>query len=358
MEAQWPANETSRIAALHDYDILDSPAEQSFDDLARLAALICDMPIALISFVDGDRQWFKAKVGLEFSQTPRSQSLCAHAILAPDAVLVRQDLSMDARFAGMSTVVSEPNVRFYAGAPMVTGAGYALGTVCVMDRVPRTLTPEMEDALQALSRQATALLELRRTQARLKKTTTDLAEQQYLLDDCRARIEELHVAQRDQSVTDALTGLKNRKAFDAVMNEQSSRTERSHSPLALAIVDVDHFKAFNDQHGRAMGDEALQQVALVLASHARTYDYVARYGGDEFALVLPDTSLDAALIVAERVRKAVHELQWDQMPLTISVGVATTTTAHDSMTVVERAAGALAQCKRDGRNCVVLAKTP
>jgi diguanylate cyclase (GGDEF)-like protein len=228
--------------------------------------------------------------------------------------------------------------------------------VCVMDRVPRTITPEMEDALQAISRQATALLELRRTQTRLKKTTNDLAEQTYLLDDCRARIEELHVAQRDQSVTDALTGLKNRKAFDAVMNEQSSRTERSHSPLALAIVDIDHFKKFNDEHGRAMGDEALQQVALVLASHARTYDYVARYGGDEFALVLPDTSLEASMVVAERVRKAVQDLQWDQMPLTISVGVATTTTAQDSMTVVERAAGALAQCKRDGRNCVVLAK--
>lgn len=354
MDAQFPPNEAQRLVALHEFDVLDSSAEQSFDDITRLASQICDVPIALVTFVDGDRQWFKSKVGLEFSQTSRDQSICARAILSPTSVTELQDLTRDAQFAGASMVMEEPSIRFYAGAPIVTAAGYALGTVCVMDKVPRTLDPAMTAALKALARQVGSLLELRRTVAQLKKNREQLTDRQEQLEKYQRQLEAMNMVLVEQSATDPLTGLKNRRAFDRIMNEQSSRTERSHAPLALALVDVDFFKSFNDEFGHVAGDEALQQVALVLQSHARTYDYVARYGGEEFALVLPDTSSEAAMVVAQRVRKAVQDFNWSLRPITISVGVATTTTTQGSMTIVERADKALYQAKGNGRNCVVL----
>ena len=353
MRAALPHNETDRLVALRAFDVLDSGNESTFDDIARLAAYICDMPIALISLVDSERQWFKSKVGLEFSQTSRDQSLCSHAILSPDVVMEISDASRDQRFAEFPMINSEPNIRFYAGAPIVTPAGYAMGTVCVMDRVPRELEPAMREALQMLSRQVVALLDMRRAMAGLRKTTDDLLDRQMQLERYQQRLEQMNQVLVAQTTLDPLTGVENRRAFDHIMNEQSSRPERSHSPLALAIIDMDNFKVVNDDLGHVVGDQALQQVARILQAHARTYDHVTRYGGDEFALILPDTPIDAAMVVAQRVRKAVHDFTWPHKPLTISVGVATTSTEQGSMNIVERADRALYQAKRNGRNCVV-----
>jgi diguanylate cyclase (GGDEF)-like protein len=218
------------------------------------------------------------------------------------------------------------------------------------------LEPHMVEALKALARQVGVLLELRRTVRKLKHASDELADRQAQLQNYQQQLEAMNLVLTEQSDTDPLTGLKNRRAFDRIMNEQSSRIERSHVPLALAIVDVDNFKSFNDEFGHVAGDEALQQVALVLQSHARTYDYVARYGGEEFAVVLPDTPPDAALVVAQRVCDAVQSFKWDRRPMTISVGVAATTTAQGSMDIVERADRALYEAKRKGRNRVVLVK--
>jgi anti-sigma regulatory factor (Ser/Thr protein kinase) len=152
--------ETERIASLHRYRILDSNPEQAFDDLALLASYVCQTPIALISLVDTDRQWFKSHVGISASETSRSISMCAHAIEQTGLYIV-PDATTDEKFRDNPFVTGEPNIRFYAGAPLVTPDGHALGTLCVLDRVPRTLTPEQREALDALRRQVQAQLELR-----------------------------------------------------------------------------------------------------------------------------------------------------------------------------------------------------
>ncbi len=162
-----PANEPARQDALNAYGILDTLAEQAYDDITLLASAICQTPIAVISLVDKERQWFLSKVGLTASETPREQAFCAHAIMDPGKVMVVPDARNDARFVNNPLVTGDPRIRFYAGAPLVTKDGHALGTVCVIDSKPRDLTAEQLAALQALSRQAVALLDRRRIETEL-----------------------------------------------------------------------------------------------------------------------------------------------------------------------------------------------
>jgi GAF domain-containing protein len=173
-----PANEHQRLTALRGYEILDTEPEAAFDDLTFLASYICQTPIALISLIDADRQWFKSKVGVSVTETSRDIAFCASAILQPDVFIV-PDATEDERFADNPLVVSEPRIRFYAGAALMT-EGQALGTLCVIDRVPRTLSPEQLAGLQALSRQVQAQFELRRNLKRLGESlaSRDRAEQE------------------------------------------------------------------------------------------------------------------------------------------------------------------------------------
>ena len=168
MKAPHPDSEAHRLAILHDYHVLDSLPEQAFDDLTLLAAQICQTPIALISLIDEDRQWFKSKIGLSASETSRDVAFCAHAILNPDEITEVRDAQRDPRFADNPLVTAEPHIRFYAGAPLVSPDGLALGTLCAIDQVPRELSDEQKVALRALSRTVVALLESRRT-ARLRE---------------------------------------------------------------------------------------------------------------------------------------------------------------------------------------------
>ena len=166
--AESPENDASRVQALRDLQILDTLPEQGYDDLALLASRICGTPIALISLVDGDRQWVKAKVGLDVSEIPRNLAFCGHAILEPNQVFIVHDAQADDRFAANPLVTDGPRVRAYAGAPIVMRSGEVLGTVCVIDTSPRTLTAEQAYALQALARQAAGQFELRRANLRLE----------------------------------------------------------------------------------------------------------------------------------------------------------------------------------------------
>jgi diguanylate cyclase (GGDEF)-like protein len=322
MNAPLPSNEEARLRALHQYAILDTLEEQAYDDITLLASHICNTPIAVISLVDSDRQWFKSRVGLESLQTPREHAFCAHAILAPSEVMVIGDARGDLRFADNPLVTAAPDIRFYAGAPLVAPDGQALGTLCVIDRTPRQLDPAKIEALRALSRQVMAQLELRRVVAELEA----------------------------KGNTDGLTGIKNRRALDARLEEERERSARTGIPYSFLLIDVDKFKPYNDQFGHVAGDEALRRVAALLQGSARPYDFVGRYGGEEFGMVLPNTDMEGAIHVAERVRRTVEAADWAHRPVAISVGGATAAPGQGVKSVIEQADQALYRAKSAGRN--------
>jgi len=155
-----PSDEEARLRKLESLEILDSSPEAMFDDIARIASVVADTPIALISLVDGKRQWFKARVGLEVTETPRDVAFCSWAILG-DEIFEVGDALKDERFSDNPLVLGEPEIRFYAGAPLRTSSGEGIGSVCVIDSKPRALDERQKEALRALSRIAVALMELR-----------------------------------------------------------------------------------------------------------------------------------------------------------------------------------------------------
>ena len=186
MKPPKPKNEKKRLEILWQYDVLDTVPEQVFDDLTELAAHICEAPIAMITLVDEDRQWFKSKLGITATETSRDVSFCGHAILQNKLFIV-PDAARDARFADNPLVKNDPKIRFYAGAPLVTHDGHAMGTLCVIDKVARTLRPDQKRALEILSRHVMTQLELRRHANELARANE---ERENILSDLReARVE-------------------------------------------------------------------------------------------------------------------------------------------------------------------------
>lgn len=325
--ALLPPNEEERLQVLESYGILDTEEEQAYDDLTHLATALCQTPTAMMTLIDRDRQWVKSRVNWERRQNPRDVSFCAHTILRPGKLMLVPDLAKDPRFVANPMVTGEPKARFYAGVPLVTREGTALGALCVIDRRPRTLTEEQSRALESLARQVVAQLELRVQVAELEK----------------------------QSLTDPLTGVWNRRAFYRLLRNEWARHTRSGQPLALLMVDIDHFKQVNDTYGHPGGDAVLQEVAETLAASIRPSDTLFRYGGEEFCCVLTGCDLETAVGIAERARAAVAGAPRGGVAVTVSVGAAAALAGAGMTTnlLVGKADEALYAAKEAGRNRVV-----
>ncbi|MBD2507410.1 sensor domain-containing diguanylate cyclase [Nostoc muscorum FACHB-395] len=270
-------NEAERLKALTDYNILDTLPEQAFDDLTAIAAYVCKTPIALISLVDADRQWFKSNIGLKVRETPRESAFCSHAILQPENILVVPNAIKDARFANNPLVKSNSKIRFYAGVPLVTPNGFPIGTLCVMDTVPRQLSYQQLDALRRLTRQAIAQMEL--------------------IQEIRNR-KQSEIEGRQLSLTDDLTGLHNRRGFFVMAEQELKIAHRMRLLCWVIFIDLDGLKQINDTLGHDMGDALIVDAGQLLKQSFRNSDIVARLGGDEFIVFISSYFKDADSIQA------------------------------------------------------------
>ena len=260
--AAIPENEGTRVDTLYDLKILDTEPEERFDRLTRLARRLFQVPIALVSLVDENRQWFKSGEGMSAPQTSRDISFCAHAILGEDIFLV-PDTTLDARFDDNPLVVEDPKIRFYAGCPLKAPNGSKLGTLCLMDRLPREFSEEDKAVLRDL---------------------TSMAEQE--------------LATLQLATTDELTMLSNRRGFESLSRHALELSRRFEKPAALLYFGLDQFKQISDRLGHAEGDYALKSFAQLLRLTFRESDVLGRLGGDEFAVFMTNvsnTELDNAL---------------------------------------------------------------
>ena len=347
-----PANEAERLAALQRYRILDTPREDEFDDLVTIARAICGTPMGAVTLIDSERQWFKSLQGLEGEQTPRDEAFCAHAILQPTRLTVVEDARQDARFCGNPSVTADPFIRFYAGAPLLSSDGYALGTLCVFDSRPGQLAVTQAEALQALSRQVGRMLEMRGLRRRIDHHQDEHDWYEARLAEYYVQLEQQNLELSEQTRTDPLTGLPNRRALSAALAGAIERGAAA--PPAVAIVDIDHFKQVNDIHGHTEGDRVLVELAGVLRAQFAGSGMAARYGGEEFVILLPDTPLAQAELQCQYLREAVALLPMG-LPVTISLGLAAHRPGESAQETLRRADAALYQAKAQGRDRVVVA---
>jgi diguanylate cyclase (GGDEF)-like protein len=263
-EPSIPENEALRLATLKSLNVLDTPPEERFDRVTRMARRMFGVSTALVSIIDENRQWFKSKQGLDACETPRNVSFCGHAILGDDVFLVENALH-DERFADNPLVVGDPNIRFYAGCPLRAADGQKLGTLCIIDSEPREFDHDDATALRDLASMVEGELAALRT-----------------------------------STTDELTGISNRRGFLQLAQYGLSFCVRNQQPASLAFIDLDGFKPINDNYGHAEGDRALAAFAEVMRTSFRSTDLFARLGGDEFVVLLAGAREDIALQVLDK----------------------------------------------------------
>ena len=300
----YPQDEAGRLEALYRADVLDTPAEEVYDQIARAAAVLCGTPVSAISLIDDDRQWFKAKVGFEAEETARDVSFCSHAICSSELMEVPDALDDD-RFAANPLVVGDPNMRFYAGAPLRAAAGYSYGTLCVIDTVPRALTREQRNGLTFLARQATMLLELRESMNQLSHANSQL-------EFAHGQRDAVEASLRQLAHYDRLTGQPNRALLMTHIDTAITASQSTGRRFAVLLCDLDDFKLVNDGLGHPAGDQLLVEVARRLQRCVRDTDTVARFGGDEFVVLLNDTDEHAAAELGARIL--------EEMTAPISIG--------------------------------------
>ncbi|MGU3362801.1 diguanylate cyclase [Methylobacterium sp. M6A4_1b] len=319
MQDQARIEEQDRLAALDRYDILDTPQEEAFDRITRLTRRIFDMPMSTITLIDGHRQWFKSRSGVEACETPKGPALCDLARREARALVIPDTLADD-RFAQNPFVVGSPHIRFYAGVPLRTPDGHSIGTLCAMDTRPRPFPEAAVESLADLSHIVMSELALRRV-----------------------------------AMTDGLTGALSRRAFREECGRTLALALRHRHALSCIMLDLDHFKAINDRHGHPVGDRVLAEVAEACRRELRTSDAFGRMGGEEFAVLLPHTDLDSAMTVAEKLRAAVARLRIPAPPGVLSLSASFGVAALDASVghldgLLENADAALYVAKAEGRD--------
>lgn len=266
-----PSDEALRLDTLRALDKLDSLGEERFDRLTRMAKHMFQVPIALVSLVDENRQWFKSCIGLDASETPRDISFCGHAILG-ESTFVISDTLKDDRFKDNPLVINDPYIRFYAGCPIKVANGSRIGTLCIIDREPRNLSSEDKELLSDLA----VMVEQELTAVQL-------------------------------ATLDELTGLTNRRGFMGLANKILSLCVRNQIQATLAFIDLNNFKSINDQYGHKEGDRALSDFSTQLASAFHSSDVVARLGGDEFVVLFTGTSRQHAAKTISKFSATIQE---------------------------------------------------
>jgi diguanylate cyclase (GGDEF)-like protein len=315
-----------RLAALQNLDVLDSPSELGFDRIAELIKLIFDVEIGIVSMIDAHRQWYKSVIGLASSEASLDSTFCRYTLQLGRPVIV-PDATKDDRFYNNPHVTDGPKIRFYAGAPITTQEGLVIGTVCAIDKNVREFGDRETAILTHLAAIVMRELELRR-----------------------------------EAATDVLTGASSRRAFKDEVKKHLSLAKRHVMPLSCIALDIDHFKRVNDTYGHAAGDQVLAGMVNALRTTLRQSDFIGRVGGEEFAILLPQTELATAISVAEKLRLLVKELRFpgSNPPIAVSAsfGVSAMGGSDDIETLLNRADHALYQAKRSGRDRVCSASAP
>lgn len=318
-------DEEARLAALHRYEILDTPREEPFQRVVELVQTVLGVPMAAVSLVDRDRQWFKAWSGPLEQDVARDIAFCNETIGRRGPLAV-PDALHDSRFASNPLVTGEPHVRSYLGVPLTTSDGYNIGAICAIDNEPRPFGVREADILSKLGDIVMEQIELRQ------------------------------IARQD-----SLTGALTRRGFFAEVEKEFRRATRYDRPSALVIIDVDHFKAINDRYGHPAGDAVLVSIAGACMATMRKSDIFGRIGGEEFGLLLPETDASEAADAAERIRglieSTVVEVAGAEVRATVSLGVAPIPAAAEGVaTWFGEADIALYEAKEYGRNRVVVGK--
>ena len=314
--------EMERLAALEQLDLLDAPRDEGFDRIVRLIKQIFTIDIGLVSLIDAHRQWYQACSGFAGDEVPREDTFCRYVVDYEEPVIV-QDTTRDPRFAQHPAVTGESHIRFYAGVPLMTKAGHIIGTVCAIDRRPRSFGARDLAILEELAGVAMDRIEL------LQSAATD-------------------------SLTEALT----RRAFKQEADQLISLAVRHQHNLSAIVLDIDRFKSVNDTHGHAAGDQVLRAVAATCKANLRAGDLFGRLGGEEFCIVLPHIDREGAIAAAEKIRAAIAAQpihgSFGSLSVTASFGISSMSiVTKDIETLLAQADAAMYHAKNSGRDrCV------
>lgn len=337
LNPETPNDEVLRQQVLDNNELLDTPSDPYLDTLVRVAREVFEVKTVLVSLIDHDRQWFKARIGLVANETPRTISFCAHAILGTQAFIV-EDTHNDLRFHDNPLVTNNPHIRFYAGQPLFSEDGQALGTLCLIDPAPLKLTEKQLRLFNDMASLVEGYLKLRKVSEQTAQLRAALSREQR------------------KTMLDPLTQLWNRAGLNHFLPQQRQQADELNLQLGILFCDLDYFKAVNDTHGHAAGDHVLWETARRLSAAVRPQDVVTRSGGEEFVVLCLVRDQQELLQIAERIRTTMSKEPLStgdaQLNLTISIGAALRVAEELPAATLNRADKALYQAKGNGRNRV------